>query len=111
MPESDTNHHRGAHRWQRAHVRAGDQTETPAHAAFRAFGAVRQAGKSARGNRGLAQLTRLASTAALIDQLRADGTILTDDPDGRALHVRAPASCQFSSMSVGIMNWRKAWSL
>jgi hypothetical protein len=43
------------------------------------------AGKSARGNRGLAQLTGQASTAALIDQLRAGGTILTYDPDGRAL--------------------------
>jgi site-specific DNA recombinase len=42
-------------------------------------------GKSARGNRGLAQLTGPASTAALIDQLRAGGTVLAYDPDGRAL--------------------------
>ena len=43
------------------------------------------AGKTARGNRGLAQLTGPDGTAALIDQLRADGTVLTYDPDDRTL--------------------------
>jgi len=42
-------------------------------------------GKPARGSRIRAQLTRPADTAALIDQLRADGTVLTYDPDGRTL--------------------------
>jgi site-specific DNA recombinase len=41
--------------------------------------------KAARGNRGLAQLTGPDGTAALIDQLRADGTVLTYDPDDRTL--------------------------
>ena len=39
----------------------------------------------ARGNRGLAQLTGPDGTAALIDQLRADGTVLTYGPDDRTL--------------------------
>ena len=39
----------------------------------------------ARGNRGLAQVTGPAGTAALIDQLRADGVVLTYDPDDRTL--------------------------
>ena len=43
------------------------------------------AGKPARGNRGLAQLTGPDGTAALIDQLRADGTVLTYDPEDRTL--------------------------
>ena len=38
-----------------------------------------------RGNRGLAQLTGPAGTAALIDQLRADGVVLTYDPQDRTL--------------------------
>jgi site-specific DNA recombinase len=41
--------------------------------------------KPARGNRGLGQLTGPDDTAALIDQLRADGTVLTYDPDARTL--------------------------
>ena len=41
--------------------------------------------KAARGNRGLAQLTGPDGTAALIGLLRADGTVLTYDPDGRTL--------------------------
>ena len=41
--------------------------------------------RAARGNRGLAQVTSPASTAALIDQLRADGVILTYDPQNRTL--------------------------
>ena len=41
--------------------------------------------KPARANRGPAQLTGPDGTAALIDQLRADGTVLTYDPDGRTL--------------------------
>jgi hypothetical protein len=43
------------------------------------------AGEPGRGNRGLAQITGPADAAALIDQLRADGTVLTYDPDGRTL--------------------------
>ena len=39
----------------------------------------------ARRNRGLAQVTGPADTAALIDRLRADGTVLTYDPDDRTL--------------------------
>jgi hypothetical protein len=41
--------------------------------------------KAARGNRGLAQLTGPDGTAALIDQLRADGVVLTYDPGDRTL--------------------------
>ena len=43
------------------------------------------AAKPARTNRGLAKLTGPDGTAALINQLRADGTVLTYDPDGRTL--------------------------
>jgi hypothetical protein len=43
------------------------------------------AGRPVRGSRGLAQLTGPDGTAALIDQLRADGVVLTYDPDGRTL--------------------------
>jgi site-specific DNA recombinase len=41
--------------------------------------------KPARENRGLAQLSGPASTAALIDELRACGTVLTYDPAGQIL--------------------------
>ena len=44
------------------------------------------AGESGCGIRGLAQLTGPDGTAALIDQLRADGTVLTYDPVRRTLH-------------------------
>jgi len=37
------------------------------------------------GNRGPAQLTGPDGTAALIDQLRTRGTVLTYDPDDRTL--------------------------
>jgi hypothetical protein len=43
------------------------------------------AGKPGRGNRSLAQVTGPADAAALIDRLRADGTVLTYDPDNRTL--------------------------
>ena len=43
------------------------------------------AGESGRGNRSLAQLTGPDGTAALIDQLRAGGTVLAYDPDSRTL--------------------------
>src|SRR5690242_10708085 len=43
------------------------------------------AGKPARQNRGLAQLSGPADTAALIDQLRACGAVLTYDPVGQTL--------------------------
>ena len=43
------------------------------------------AGKSGCGSRGLAQLTGPDGTAALIDHLRADGTVLTYDPVRRTL--------------------------
>ena len=43
------------------------------------------AGKPALGNGGLAQLNGPDGTAALIGLLRADGTVLTYDPDGRTL--------------------------
>jgi site-specific DNA recombinase len=42
-------------------------------------------GTPPRGNRSLAQLTGPASTAALIDQLRADGVVLAYDPQDRTL--------------------------
>ncbi len=42
-------------------------------------------GKQGCRNRGLAQVTGPADTAALIDQLRAGGVVLTYDPDGRTL--------------------------
>jgi site-specific DNA recombinase len=45
------------------------------------------AGKPALGSGSLAQLTGPDATAALIGQLRADGTVLTYDPDGRTLRV------------------------
>ena len=47
------------------------------------------AGKPGRGNRGLAQVTGQADTAALIDQLRVGGIVLTYDPDGRTLRAGA----------------------
>ena len=43
------------------------------------------AGTSARPNRGLAQVTGPANTAALIDELRARGVVLTYNPDDRTL--------------------------
>jgi hypothetical protein len=43
------------------------------------------AGKPGRGNRSLVQVTGPADAAALIDRLRADGTVLTYDPDNRTL--------------------------
>ena len=45
------------------------------------------AGRPVRGSRSRTQLTGPDGTAALIDQLRADGTVLTYDPDGRTLRV------------------------
>ena len=42
-------------------------------------------GTPARANRRLAQVTGPASTAALIDQLRANGVVLTYGPQGRTL--------------------------
>jgi hypothetical protein len=42
-------------------------------------------GTPARENRTLAQVTDPATTAAVIDQLRADGVVLTYDPQGRTL--------------------------
>jgi hypothetical protein len=43
------------------------------------------AGKPGRTSGGPAQLTGPAGAAALIDQLRADGTVLTYDPASRTL--------------------------
>jgi hypothetical protein len=43
------------------------------------------AGKPGRVNRSLPQVTGPADTAALIDQLRADGVVLTYDPGDRTL--------------------------
>jgi site-specific DNA recombinase len=43
------------------------------------------AGKQGRTKRGPAQVTGPAGAAVLIDQLRADGVVLTYDPDGRTL--------------------------
>ena len=48
------------------------------------------AGRPVRGSRGRARLTDPDGTAALIDQLRADGTVLTYDPDGRTLRAGGP---------------------
>ena len=42
-------------------------------------------GTPGRGNRSLVQVTGPADAAALIDRLRADGTVLTYDPDDRTL--------------------------
>jgi len=41
--------------------------------------------RPAAGNRGPARVTGPAGTAALVDQLRADGVVLTYDPDKRTL--------------------------
>jgi hypothetical protein len=43
------------------------------------------AGKPGRPNRSPAQMTGPADTAVLIDQLRADGIVLSYDPEGRTL--------------------------
>src|SRR6202040_25797 len=43
------------------------------------------AGIPGRANRSLVRLTGPADTAALTDRLRADGTVLTYDPDNRTL--------------------------
>ena len=43
------------------------------------------AGIPGRGSCGTAEVTGPVGTATLIDQLRADGTVLTYDPDGRTL--------------------------
>jgi hypothetical protein len=48
-----------------------------------------QAGTPARGSRGLARVTGPADTAALIDRLRATGTVLTYDPDTRTLRANS----------------------
>jgi hypothetical protein len=40
-----------------------------------------------RRSRGLAQVTGPAATAVLIDRLRADGVVLTYDPEDRTLRV------------------------
>jgi DNA-binding MarR family transcriptional regulator len=53
------------------------------------------AGKPGRGNRGPAQVTGPADAAGLIDQLRADGMVLTYDPLDRTLRAAdhdAPAA-------------------
>jgi hypothetical protein len=42
-------------------------------------------GKPGRGNCSLVQVTGPDGTAALIDRLRTEGTVLTYDPDNRAL--------------------------
>ena len=55
------------------------------HLAAIAILLVGPAGKSGRGNRSLPQVTGPADTAALIDQLRADGVVLTYDPGDRTL--------------------------
>jgi len=55
------------------------------HLAALAILLAASAGTPARGSRSRAKLTGPADTAALIDQLRADGTVLTYDPDGRTL--------------------------
>ena len=46
---------------------------------------VGQAWTPAHGSHGLAQVTGPDGTAALIDRLRANGTVLTYDPDDRTL--------------------------
>jgi site-specific DNA recombinase len=54
------------------------------------------AGKPVRGNRGLVQVTGPAGTAALIDQLRAHGVVLTYDPGDRTLR-----ACDAPSVTIG----------
>ena len=49
-------------------------------------------GEPGPGSEGLAQLTGSASTAALIDRLRAEGPVLTYDPDGRTLSASNPGA-------------------
>ena len=51
------------------------------------------AGESGCRNRSLAQLTGPDGTAALIDQLRSGGTILTYDPVGRPCASAAATRC------------------
>jgi hypothetical protein len=55
------------------------------HLAAIAILLVGPAGKPGRGIRSLLQVTGPDGTAALIDRLRADGVVLTYDPDDGAL--------------------------
>ena len=63
------------------------------------------AGTPSRGSRSRAKLTGPADTAALIGQLRADGTVLTYDPDGRTLRAavtarpRSPSACTLLALT------------
>ena len=59
------------------------------HLAALAILLIGPAGKPGRQNRGLAQVTGPADTAALIDQLRVGGIVLAYDPDGRTLRAGA----------------------
>ena len=60
------------------------------------------AGKPARGNRGLVQVTGPAGTAALIDRLRADGTVLTYDPGDRTLRAGDTPSVTIGRDATGV---------
>jgi site-specific DNA recombinase len=60
------------------------------------------AGKPGSGNRGLHQVTGPADTAALIDQLRADGVVLTYDPEDRTLRAGDAPSVTIGRDATGI---------
>lgn len=49
-----------------------------------------------RGNGGPAQVTGPANTAVLIDRLRADGVVLTYDPDDRTLRIGGHNALSFT---------------
>ena len=61
------------------------EDQVPPHLAAIAILLGGPARKPARGNRALAHLSGPAGTAALIDELRACGTVLTYDPVGQTL--------------------------
>jgi site-specific DNA recombinase len=66
------------------------------------------AGKRGRGHRSLAQVTGPAGTAAVIDQMRAAGVILTYDPDDRTLRARGhdPLSVTTGKNTTGTLSRR-----
>jgi len=59
------------------------------------------AGKSGPGNRAFMQVTGPADTAVLIDQLRADGTVLTYDPDNQTLRTGDAPSVTVGGDAIG----------
>jgi site-specific DNA recombinase len=76
------------------------------HLAAIAILLVGPAGKPSYGNRSLAQVTGPADTAALIDQLRADGTVLTYDPGDRTLSAGDAPSVTVGRDATGVRSHR-----